>query len=101
MHCNNCWSFKRSFHIVQSKNLPFFIKTPLVHALQHEASVLKELDAMPPDEFRTELRDSLTAFYENNFKKSGAEGRPAAKPLSRKIVTKTASVPDPLVVPCS
>ncbi len=69
-------------------------------ALQHEAFILKELDAMPPDEFRTELRDSLTTFYVNIFKKSGAGGRPAAKPLSRKVVTKTASVPDPPVVPC-
>ncbi len=32
MHCNNCWSFKHVFNIVQSKILPFFIKTPLVPA---------------------------------------------------------------------
>ncbi len=55
---------------------------------------------MPPDEFRTELCDSLTAFYDNIFKKSGAGGHPAAKHLSRKFVTQTASVPDPPVVPC-
>ncbi len=48
----------------------------------------------------TELRNSLTAFYENILKKSCAGGRPAAKPLSRKFVTKTASVPDPPVFPC-
>jgi hypothetical protein len=56
-------------------------------------------DAMPPDEFRTELCDSFTAFYDNILKKSGAGGRPAAKHLSRKFVTQTASMPDPPVVP--
>ncbi len=57
-------------------------------------------DAMPPDEFQTELCDSLTAFYDNILKKSCAGGRPAAKHLSCKFVTQTASVPDPPVVPC-
>jgi hypothetical protein len=38
--------------------------TSLVRALQHEASILKELDAMPPDEFRTELRDSFNILRE-------------------------------------
>ncbi len=32
MHCNNCWSFKHALNIVPSKNLPFFIKTPLIPA---------------------------------------------------------------------
>jgi hypothetical protein len=50
---------------------------------------------MPADEFRTELRDSLTAFYENILKKTGAWGRPMAKPLIRKFVTKAASAPVP------
>jgi hypothetical protein len=43
-------------------------------------------DAMPPDEFRTELCDSLTPFFDNILKKSGAGGRPAAKHLSCKFV---------------
>jgi hypothetical protein len=30
MHCNSCWSFKHAFKIVPSKNLPFFIKIPLI-----------------------------------------------------------------------
>jgi hypothetical protein len=64
-------------------------------ALQHEASILKELDSMPPDDFRTELRGSLTDFYENILKKPGAGGRPVAMPLSRKFVTKAASLPAP------
>jgi hypothetical protein len=54
---------------------------------------------MPSDEFWTELCDSLTAFYNNILKKSGAGGRLAAKHLSSKFVTQTASVPDPPVVP--
>jgi hypothetical protein len=33
---------------------------------------------MPPDEFRTELCDSLTAFYDNILKKSCAGGRRAS-----------------------
>ncbi len=57
-------------------------------------------DAMPPDEFRTELCDSLTTFYDNILKKSGDGGRPAAKHLSRKFVSQTASVPNPPVVLC-
>jgi hypothetical protein len=58
-------------------------------ALQHEASILKELDSMPPDDFRTELRGSFTDFYENILKKACAGGR------SRKFVTKAASLPAP------
>jgi hypothetical protein len=50
-------------------------------------------DAMPPDEFWTELCDSLTAFYDNILKKSGAGGRPEAKNLSCTFVTQIASVP--------
>ena len=56
----------------------FHQDSPYSRTLQHEASILKELDAVPPDEFRTELSDSLTAFFENILKKSGAGGRPAA-----------------------
>jgi hypothetical protein len=54
----------------------------------------------PPDELWTELCDSLTAFYDNILRKSGAGGRPAAKNLSCKFVTQTTSVPNPPVVPC-
>ncbi len=56
--------------------------------------------AMPPYKFRTELYGSLTTFYDNILKKSGAGERPAAKHLSRKFVTQTAFVPDAPVVPC-
>ncbi len=69
--------------------------SPHSRALQHEASILKELDSMPPDDFRTELCGSLTDFYENILKKACAGGRPVAMPLSRKLVTKAASLPAP------
>ncbi len=55
-------------------------------SLQHEASILNELDSMSPgpDDFRTELRGSLTYFYENILKKAGAGGtsRPCPCPAS-------------------
>ena len=48
---------------------------------------------MPPDTFRTELHESLTAFYfKKILKKAGAGGRPVAKPLIRKFVTKTTTM---------
>ena len=59
--------------------------------------MLKELDAMPPDQFRAELRDSLTAFYEKILKKVCAGGRPVGKALPRKF--KPAKVPLPVPVP--
>ncbi len=62
--------------------------------------VMWKIRSMPPDEFRIELCDSLTAFYDNILRKSGAGGRPAAKHLSLKFVTQTVSMPDPPVVPC-
>jgi hypothetical protein len=68
---------------------------PHSRALQHKASILTELDFMPPDDFQTELRGSLTDFYENILKKACVGGRPVAMPLSRKFVTKAASLPAP------
>ncbi len=61
-----------------------------IYDLSTETKVLLlcgKSDAMPPDEFQTELCDSFTAFYHNILKKSGAEGRPTAKPLSIEFVT--------------
>ncbi len=45
---------------------------------------------MPADEFRTELRDSLTDFYEKILQRAGAGGSPVAKPLIHKFVAKAA-----------
>ena len=45
-------------------------------------------------QFWTELHDSLTAFYKKILKNASAGGRPVAKPLIRKLVTKTAHVPE-------
>ncbi len=36
--------------------------------LQHETTILHELDSMTPDAFRAELRASLTSFYEDILK---------------------------------
>ncbi len=36
---------------------------PHSHALQYEATILQELDSIAPDDFRTELHDSLTSLY--------------------------------------
>ena len=40
----------------------FHRESPHSRALQREASILNALDKMPADEFRTELREILTAF---------------------------------------
>ena len=50
--------------------------SPHSRALQHEASILKELDSMPPDDFWTELRGSLTNFYENIACGGGSRSTP-------------------------
>ena len=65
-------------NIVSSSNLQFHQDPPDSRALQHEAFILKELDDMHPYVFRTDLCDSLTAFYENICKKSRAGGRQKA-----------------------
>ena len=49
---------------------------------------------MPADDFRTELRDILTAFYENILLRPGAGGRPVTKPLIRKFKDKAAPAPE-------
>ena len=81
MHCNHCWSFKHTLNIVPSKNLTYFNKTPII---QHKASILKEFSAMPPDSLRTELHDSLTAFYENILKKTKTTTMPELGSRSRR-----------------
>jgi hypothetical protein len=72
----------------------FHQDSPHSRALQHEASILEVLNAFAPDEFRTELRDSLTHFYEKILLRAGAGGRPVAKPMIRKFVTKAALLSD-------
>jgi hypothetical protein len=78
---------------IASKNLPFFIKTPLIPVhfnLRH----LFSRNSMPyPLTDLTEFSYSLTAFYENILRKSCSGGSPAAKPLPSKFVTKIASLP--------
>jgi hypothetical protein len=72
----------------------FHRESPHSRALQHEASILNALDEMPADEFRTELREILTAFYETYLLRTGAGGRPVPKELIRKFKVKAAPVPD-------
>jgi hypothetical protein len=50
---------------------------------------------MPTDDFLTELHNSHTNFYKNILKKACSGERPVAMPLSRKFVTKAASLPAP------
>ena len=57
--------------------------SPHSRALQHEATILKELDSMTPDDFRAELRAALISFYEGILKVPGA-GPDHQTPLRRK-----------------
>ena len=50
---------------------------------------------MYPDAFRTELSDSLTAFYEKILKKVGAGGSPVGQALPREAE----KIPVPVPVP--
>ena len=72
----------------------FHQESPNSLAHQHEASILQALNDMPADEFRTELRDSLTYFYETFLLRAGAGGRPVAKDLIRKFKVKAAPAPE-------
>ena len=72
----------------------FHRESPHSRALQHEASILNALDEMPADEFRTELRETLTAFYETFLLRAGAGGRPVAKALIRQFKVKAAPAPE-------
>jgi hypothetical protein len=57
-------------------------------ALQYRASIMQELDSMPPDDFRAELRDSLTSLYEGVLKVSCAGRRPQPKIFKQIFTTK-------------
>ncbi len=89
------WIFRRFFLLDGRQSNWIYLSTETKVIL-----LCGKSNAMPPDEFWTELCYSLTAFYNNILKKSGAGGHPAAKHLSCKLVTQTASVPDFPVVPC-
>ncbi len=64
---------------------------PHSSALQYEATILQELDKMTPDDFRGELRDSLTSFYEDVLKFPGAGGRPQPKIIKHRFAAKPAT----------
>ena len=94
MYFNNCWPFQHAFNIFPSKNLTYLNKTPLVSSHCNTRHPFSR--NIPPDEFQTELHDSLATFYEKILKKAGAGCRPVARTeaLSRKLNTKSASVPE-------
>ncbi len=69
--------------------------SPHSRALEHEATILKELDSMAPDDFRAELRTALISFYEGILKVPGAGGRPVAKIIKRRFAGKHAVAPCP------
>jgi hypothetical protein len=60
-----------------------YVYAPHSRAIQHEATILKELDSMPPDAFWAELSASLIPFYKGLLKVPGAGGRPEARTIKR------------------
>jgi hypothetical protein len=73
--------------------------SPHSRALEHEATMLQELDSMTPDAFRAELRTALISFYEGILKVPGAGGRPVAKNIKRRFAGKHADAPAPAPAP--
>jgi hypothetical protein len=73
--------------------------SPHSRALEHEATMLQELDSMTPDAFRAELRTALISFYEGILKVPGAGGRPVAKIIKRRFAGKHADAHEPAPVP--
>jgi hypothetical protein len=57
--------------------------SPHSRALQHEATILQELDSMTRDDFWAELRAALISFCEGVLKVPGARGRPTAQIIKR------------------
>ena len=74
MYLNYCWSLRHTFNVVQSKNLTYFDNTPLFPHTSARGIYSKGTDSMYSDAFRTELSDSLNAFYEKILKKVGTRG---------------------------
>jgi hypothetical protein len=67
---------------------------PHSRAIQHEETILKELDSMTPDDFRAELCAALISFYDGILKVPGAGGRPAeARIIKRRFAGKPAVDP--------
>ena len=58
-------------------------ESPHARALEYEATILKELESMPADDFRSELRSALVSYYDGILKIPGAAGRPEAKLIKR------------------
>ncbi len=91
---NNCWSFRHTFNVVQSKSLTYFDKTPFIPSnfnTRHSFS-------------RTLIPCTLTPLAQNSatllplstsiLKKAGVGRCTVAKPLTCKFEAKTAHAPD-------
>ena len=81
--------------LMLSRPRAWHISTRLLYSLtlQHKAFILKELDSMYPDAFRTELSDSPTALRAS-WRKQVLEVVPWPSPWLCKFEAKTAHAPD-------
>jgi hypothetical protein len=90
------WRFLDSKFIVSVIWNPYWY-APHSRTIQHQAPVLKELDSLPPDAFRGEIRAELSAslisFYEGVLKVPGAGRRPEAKIIKRRFAVQRADDP--------
>ncbi len=87
MYFNIFWSFKHALDKYRLQELTSF--HPSTQGIYSKGTWCHT-----PDKCWTEL-ESLTSFNKNILKKSCFGGSPAAKSLSSKFITKTASVPVP------
>jgi hypothetical protein len=89
------WRFVDSKIIVSAiRNQYWYV--PHSRVLQHKATILKELDSMPSDAFRTELCASLISFCEGVLKVPGACGVSADVLTSKaKIIKRYFTAPSP------
>jgi len=92
MYFNNCWSFRNTFNVVQSKSLTYF--DPFIPSYFNTRHLFS----------RNLIPCTLTLFAQNSatllphstsiLKKAGVGGCPVAKLLTCKFEAKTAHAPD-------
>ena len=94
MYLNNCWSFRNTFNVVQTKSLTYFDMTPFIPSHCNTRHLFS----------RNLIPCTLTLFAQNSatllplstsiLKKAGVGGCPVAKPLTCKFEAKTVHTPD-------
>ena len=94
MYLNNCWSFRNTFNVVQTKSLTYFDKTPFIPSHFNTRHLFS----------RNLIPCTLTLFAQNSvtllplstsiLKKAGVGGCPVAKPLTCKFEAKTVHAPN-------